>query len=93
MLTSQFQIYFPTNTYIKLCLWTYQTEDVIEVNIFPSMYDQKISRGLCSKLGSDGKYFYAKDGETTDLATFIRSWRFANSVTIQRFLKQKQHSI
>lgn len=47
------------------------------------MYDQKISKGLCSKLASDGKYFDATDGETNDLANFIDSWRFAKFYIIK----------
>lgn len=46
------KIYFPTGTHVHLYLWTFQTEMVIEVNIFPSSFDERNSKGLCSELGT-----------------------------------------
>lgn len=49
----KFKIYFPTGTHVHLRLWKFQTEMVIEVDIFPSVFDENVSKGLCSKLGSN----------------------------------------
>lgn len=38
---------------MHLRLWEFQTEMVIEVDIFPSVFDENVSKGLCSKLGSN----------------------------------------
>lgn len=70
------KVYFPTSTYIHLHLWTYQTENVIEVNIFPSKFDEKQSRGLCNKLGSNRNELFDANGQISDtLQHFVDSWR------------------
>nr|XP_022298863.1 von Willebrand factor D and EGF domain-containing protein-like isoform X2 [Crassostrea virginica] len=69
-------VYFPTSTYIHLHLWTYQTENVIEVNIFPSIFDEEQSGGLCNKLGSNWNDLFDSRGQiSVNLQHFVDSWR------------------
>lgn len=61
---------------MHLRLWKFQSEMVIEVDIFPSVYDENVSKGLCSKLGSntligsDNKVYH----HTQRPDAFSKSW-------------------
>nr|XP_022298866.1 von Willebrand factor D and EGF domain-containing protein-like isoform X2 [Crassostrea virginica] len=69
-------VYLPTSTHVHLHLWTYQTEDVIEVNIFPSIFDEEQSRGLCNKLGSNQNELFDAHGHFSgSWQQFVDSWR------------------
>lgn len=62
---------------MNLRLWKYQTEMVIEVDIFPSVFDEGVSRGLCSKLNSAGKLIGPDGTEFPRIHrpdAFSRSW-------------------
>ena len=75
------KVYFPTSTHVHLHLWTYQTEDVIEVNIFPSIFDEEQSRGLCNKLGSNQNELFDAHGHLSDSQQhFVDSWRYARNI-------------
>ncbi|XP_078309581.1 von Willebrand factor D and EGF domain-containing protein-like [Crassostrea virginica] len=74
-------VYFPTSTYIHLHLWTYQTENVIEVNIFPSIFDEEQSGGLCNKLGSNWNDLFDSRGQiSVNLQHFVDSWRLEKPI-------------
>ena len=75
------KVYFPTSTHVHLHLWTYQTEDVIEVNIFPSIFDEEQSRGLCNKLGSNQNELVDAHGHfSRSRQQFVDSWRYAGNI-------------
>lgn len=75
------KVYFPTSTYIHLHLWTYQTENVIEVNIFPSIFDEEQSGGLCNKLGSNWNDLFDSRGKiSVTLQHFVDSWRLEKPI-------------
>lgn len=81
------QFVFPTGTYLTVRLWLYETVNVMEIEIFPSLYDIHVSEGLCSRLDSGGA-LYARDKTITPHQqrpdTFSRSWRYVMEILLLR---------
>ncbi|XP_055995820.1 von Willebrand factor D and EGF domain-containing protein-like [Ostrea edulis] len=73
-----YKFVFPTGTYLNVRLRLYEAVNVMEIEIFPSLYDIYESEGLCSRLGSSG-VLYARDHSHTPYQNrpdvFSRSWR------------------
>ncbi|XP_062621129.1 von Willebrand factor D and EGF domain-containing protein-like [Saccostrea cucullata] len=84
-----YMIYFPTSTYVQLRLWKYQTENVIEVNIFPSKFDEGVSKGLCSQLNSSRLYDFNHKSHlhVHRPDSFSLSWRVKDQNSLFNMLK------
>lgn len=85
-------MFFPTGTQLKTTLWTYENVDVMEVEIFPSFNDVKVSQGLCGTVGLNSVEFgdgsgrrktdFSARSDRHGLDDFSLSWKCVSNIVM-----------
>ncbi|XP_062599868.1 von Willebrand factor D and EGF domain-containing protein-like [Saccostrea cucullata] len=70
----QYEIHFPSKTYMTVRFSTMGDADTLELNVYPSPADENRSEGLCGTVGIGALRTPAKEKSAVSIDTFTSSW-------------------